>query len=288
MDLLDTIKAAVVAAGVRLINPVSPTGLASYLGAFVVFVAVAIVTRRLVLPSVYGVAIIGGNFWADGTRRVLAALFGAHEGLAAPSWAVIALATTVELLAIELGYWCGHYLMHRIPALWEFHKVHHSAKVMTPLTELRQHPVEMVLMPNKIAFAGGLAGGYLFGQAHALSVLSNNVLSVAFFLTISHLRHSHIWLPFSGLAGRVLHSPAHHQIHHSTDPKHFDKNLGFALSIWDCVFGTLWTPRENERVSFGIGAESGEFHSLSGSLIGPLLKAFRLAPPGSADFNSTR
>lgn len=325
MDLLDTVKATVVAAGVRLINPVSPIGVASYLGAFAFFVAMAIVTRRrlphwrsllraafpskilnhvstaldlklyianwLVLPSAYGVAIIGGNFWAEGTRRALTATFGAHEGLAAPSWAVIAITTIVEVLAIDLGYWWGHYLMHRIPTLWEFHKVHHSAEVMTPLTELRQHPVEMILMPNTISIAGGLASGgltYLFSQAHALSVLSNNILLVTFFVTISHLRHSHVWLPFTGFIGRVLHSPAHHQIHHSTDPKHFDKNLGFALSVWDWLFGTLWVPRENERVSFGIGAESGEFHSLSGSLLGPLQKAFRSAQPAPADVDSSR
>jgi hypothetical protein len=54
------------------------------------------------------------------------------------------------------------------------------------------------------------------------------------------------------------------------------------------LFGTLWVPRKNERVSFGIGAESGEFHSLSGSLIGPLQKAFGLARPASADLESTR
>ena len=39
-------------------------------------------------------------------------------------------------------------LFHKIPALWEFHKVHHSAEVMTTLTELRQHPVEIIAFMN--------------------------------------------------------------------------------------------------------------------------------------------
>ena len=44
---------------------------------------------------------------------------------------------------------------HKIPALWEFHKVHHSAEVMTPLTELRQHPVEIIVVVNLIGLATG-------------------------------------------------------------------------------------------------------------------------------------
>ena len=37
-----------------------------------------------------------------------------------------------------------HYWQHRLPGLWVFHKTHHSAEVLTPLTLLRTHPVEIV------------------------------------------------------------------------------------------------------------------------------------------------
>ena len=73
-------------------------------------------------------------------------------------------------------------------------------------------------------------------------------------LTWGHLRHSHIWIPFQGLAGKLFQSPAHHQVHHSTDPRHFDKNLGFALAVWDWAFGTLHIPaREREVSEYGVG-----------------------------------
>ena len=77
-----------------------------------------------------------------------------------------------------------------------------------------------------------------------------------FLLTYGHLRHSHMWIAFTGLAGRILQSPAHHQIHHSTNPAHFDKNLGFALAVWDWAFGTLAIPaRTREPIVFGVGDE---------------------------------
>jgi sterol desaturase/sphingolipid hydroxylase (fatty acid hydroxylase superfamily) len=319
MNLFDTIGAAFVAAGVRLIAPASPTGLASYIGALGVLVLWVIVRRRraprwrsffkaafpkrilghvsaradvrlyvlnsLVLPSAFGLMIVGAGLWAAATRRALIAGFGAHAAPATPTWAIVAIATMAEIVMVDFGYWGGHYLMHRIPALWEFHKVHHSAEVMTPLTEWRQHPLEMIVMQNAVALASGVTFGaltYLFGAAQPLSLWGANFLLAIFFLTISHLRHSHVWLPFTGLLGRVLHSPAHHQIHHSADPKHFNRNLGFALSIWDWLFGTLWIPRQGERVVFGIGAESGDFHKLSGSLVGPFVKAARPGTPMGA------
>ena len=91
-----------------------------------------------------------------------------------------------------------------------------------------------------------------------------------FLLTYGHLRHSHMWIAFTGLAGRILQSPAHHQIHHSTNPAHFDKNLGFALAVWDWAFGTLAIPaRTREPIVFGVGDEGAPFRSTLSALVAP-------------------
>jgi sterol desaturase/sphingolipid hydroxylase (fatty acid hydroxylase superfamily) len=80
---------------------------------------------------------------------------------------------------------------------------------------------------------------------------------MAFLLTYGHLRHSNMWIAFTGIAGRILQSPAHHQLHHSTNPAHFDKNLGFALAFWDWAFGTLVIPaKTREPIVFGVGGEA--------------------------------
>ena len=137
------------------------------------------------------------------------------------------------VLLYDLGYWLAHFMMHRSPILWEFHKVHHSAEVLTPFTEYRQHPVELVLFPVFIGIGTGCVyavAEHVFGmQAQGLSLFSINALMLAFMLTFLHLRHSQLWIPARGWLGRIVQSPAHHQIHHSTDPKHFDKNLGLCL-----------------------------------------------------------
>ena len=175
------------------------------------------------------------------------------------AWSVLALATVLQILAYELAYWFAHYCFHKVPALWEFHKVHHSAEVMTALTELRQHPVEIIAFMNLIGLSTGAVFGamtYAFGPGvRPFTLLNGNILTMAFLLTYGHLRHSHMWIAFTGVAGRILQSPAHHQLHHSDNPAHFDKNLGFALAVWDWAFGTLAIPaRTREPIVFGSAA----------------------------------
>jgi sterol desaturase/sphingolipid hydroxylase (fatty acid hydroxylase superfamily) len=177
-------------------------------------------------------------------------------------------------VVLELGYWGMHYAMHKVPALWEMHKVHHSAEVLTPLSEWRQHPFEIITTANVVALANGTAYGameWLFGpSAHPLTLFQMNAILVLHFATFLHLRHSAVWIAATGWLGCVVHSPAHHQIHHSLDPQHFDCNLGYALSIWDWVFGTLCVPAARGRVQFGVANES-PYRGLTDTLIRPLV-----------------
>ena len=152
---------------------------------------------------------------------------GPHAPTRWPAWTVLTLATVLQLLAYELAYWFAHYCFHKVPALWEFHKVHHSAEVMTTLTELRQHPVEIIAFMNLIGLSTGIVFGvmtYAFGPGvRPFTLLNGNILLMAFLVTYGHLRHSHMWIAFTGFAGRILQSPAHHQLHHSADPAHYDR-----------------------------------------------------------------
>jgi sterol desaturase/sphingolipid hydroxylase (fatty acid hydroxylase superfamily) len=239
--------------------------------------------NTLVFASGYAWLVVGAFFWRD---RLLA-LTGAPLALHVPPGLALLVATLAELLAYEFAYWASHYAFHRIPALWEFHKVHHSAEVMTTFTEMRQHPVEIIFFMNVIALCTGATFGlmtWIFGPGVGhLTLLNGNIVLAVFMLTWGHLRHSHLWIPFQGAAGRLFQSPAHHQVHHSTDPRHFDKNLGFALAVWDWAFGTLHVPaRVREVCEYGVGDEREDYATVGRSLARPFVKAgetLRAAPP---------
>jgi sterol desaturase/sphingolipid hydroxylase (fatty acid hydroxylase superfamily) len=228
--------------------------------------------------SAYGMLGLGLFFWRDALVAGLTHEFGPRAPLVWPAWIVLTLATVLQILAYELAYWSAHYAFHKIPALWEFHKVHHSAEVMTTLTELRQHPVEIIAFMNWIGLATGVVFGvmtYVFGPGmRPFTLLNGNILTMAFLLTYGHLRHSHMWIAFTGIAGRILQSPAHHQIHHSVSPAHFDKNLGFALALWDWAFGTLVIPaKAREAIVFGVGDEGAAFRSTLSALVAPCARS---------------
>ena len=235
------------------------------------------VLNGLVLAGGYGYLALGNVFCRDATLAGLNAVFGVRTPAAWSAWIVLAMATLFELLAYELAYWFGHFLFHRIPALWAFHKVHHSAEVMTTFTELRQHPVEILAFMNLIAIGAGATFGvmtYFFGPGvQPFTLLNGNILLMLFLVTYGHLRHSHMWIPFTGVAGRILQSPAHHQIHHSDNPAHWDKNLGYALAVWDWAFGTLYVPTvERETIRFGVGPTEGEFSTAPRNYLMPFVR----------------
>lgn len=142
-----------------------------------------------------------------------------------PDWAKLLLGF---LVADFLG-WLHHLIRHKVPLFWEFHAVHHSQTHMNPLTMNRLHPVDWLVAANVrllptffFGFSLDLTVGYL-----ALSVL------------VDLLSHSNIRTNYGPLR-YILVTPQSHRIHHSSDPRHFDRNFGVILSIWDHLFGTQY------------------------------------------------
>jgi sterol desaturase/sphingolipid hydroxylase (fatty acid hydroxylase superfamily) len=224
---------------------------------------------------IFGWALLSYQVVSNGVTAFLNGHLGAVAPTSLPDIAVRVINTLVLFLAYELGYWFDHYLKHRVPMLWEFHKVHHSATVLTPLTIFRVHPVDSVIFANIVALGTGVAGGlmnYAFGiTAYQYAITDTNIILVVFVHAYIHLQHSHVWISFPGVLGRILLSPAHHQIHHSDNPIHFDKNLGSSLAIWDFLFGTLHVPRRKpEKLNFGVEPGGREVHTLPYSLFEPV------------------
>jgi sterol desaturase/sphingolipid hydroxylase (fatty acid hydroxylase superfamily) len=186
--------------------------------------------------------------------------------------------TITVYLVSELAYWIDHWLSHHVPCLWEIHKVHHTAEGLTPFTNFRVHPLETLKFYNLVAlFSGGAYGlvSHLFGfRPSHLQVFQTDVLFFASMFTIVHLQHSHVWICFRGVLGRLIMSPAHHQVHHSTDPRLFGRNLGATLALWDLLFGTLYIPAaQREPLTYGVEGEGHDVHSVTGTLITPMIRA---------------
>jgi predicted lipoprotein len=175
--------------------------------------------------------------------------------------------------------------MHRTPWLWEFHKVHHAAEVLTPFTLYRTHPVEAALHQSAVALTLGVTTGTfaaLFGpELHAWHLLGVDALGALWTLAGANLRHSHVWLSYGPRVERFVLSPAQHQVHHSVDARHRDRNFGTALALWDAWCGSLYVTAAREPLRFGLApGERPIAHTVTAMLLDPVIAlAARLAPP---------
>ena len=44
----------------------------------------------------------------------------------------------------------------------------------------------------------------------------------------------------------ILVTPSHHRVHHASNPRYLDKNMGMFLIIWDQLFGTFYLPKDEK------------------------------------------
>ena len=199
--------------------------------------------------------------------------------LAAEPGVALVFGTLATLLALDFGLFATHWLHHKIPMLWAFHAVHHSAPEMTPLTASRVHPVEFLV--NRViasATAGLLLGVWRAAVQPQLSVqtiLGTHVVFFVFQAWFASARHSSVPISFGPLE-RIFVSPRMHQLHHSIDPAHHDRNFGGILSVWDAMFGYRLRVISPEGVRFGVSGMDGD--SVRQTLLLPFVNAVTSLP----------
>jgi len=237
---------------------------------------VQLVLGRQLLALVFATASLGGS-WEIATHlgRWLTRTLGVTELGTPPVLASCAYALTL-FVVWDGSRFAVHWLMHRVPALWAFHQVHHSAEVLTPLTFHRVHPLESLLYQLRGVLVTGILGGVFFwlfrGTAADVTILGVHALGLICNVVHGNLRHSHVWLRFPPTLERWLVSPAQHQIHHSIDPDDFGSNYGTWLAIWDRLIGTLKCSEPEPVSRFGIPAqERNHGNDLVSAWFGPVV-----------------
>lgn len=213
------------------------------------------------------------------TGESLTAFTVRTEDITSPWWVSLVYMIVVITVVDFMGFYV-HYMQHEIPILWEFHKVHHSAEVMHPMSNFREHPIDNLAYLIFVGMGYGVSMGamaMMIGHLPSMpSILGVPILLFAFNIFGYNLRHSHIWLRWPGRWSMVFPSPAHHHVHHSCHPDHFDKNFAFLFPFWDVLFGTYIMPDDNREVRFGVaGMKSMEMDSCWKLYWIPFRKAYR-------------
>jgi sterol desaturase/sphingolipid hydroxylase (fatty acid hydroxylase superfamily) len=157
------------------------------------------------------------------------------------------IAVTVTLTLLVRGFisFLTHYLNHRIPFLWRFHRVHHMDVELDVSSTVRFHPVEMPLslvIGLPIIIAAGLNPWVL-------------VLYELFDISCVLFSHSNVKIPnrINVYLRYLIVTPDLHKVHHSCIELETNSNYSAVFPIWDIVFGTFRTQTREPVESMPLG-----------------------------------
>jgi len=154
----------------------------------------------------------------------------------------------IFFLVTDFVQWNTHRLLHRVPFLWNFHKVHHSVTEMGFAAHLRYHWMEPVVYKSILYIPLAIIGGFNL-EAVAIVHFSS--------LTIGHLNHANLGWDY-GILKYIFNNPKMHIWHHVKDlPKEAKHgiNYGISLSIWDYIFRTDYVPYDGRDIELGFDGD---------------------------------
>jgi sterol desaturase/sphingolipid hydroxylase (fatty acid hydroxylase superfamily) len=148
-------------------------------------------------------------------------------------------------------YWY-HRSLHAVHLLWQIHKMHHMDEELDVLTVFRDNWLDtagsalFTALPMAILFKLDTVDPWQLGLVGGIAATALSTL-----LTIGHMNVR--WQV--GAASVLFCSPQLHRIHHSSEPRHFDRNFAVVFPLWDVLFGTYYSPARDEFPRTGVRGE---------------------------------
>jgi sterol desaturase/sphingolipid hydroxylase (fatty acid hydroxylase superfamily) len=168
----------------------------------------------------------------------------------------------IMFLTDLVQYWL-HRAFHRIPFLWGFHAVHHSAKSLDWIAGARMHFFEIVILRGTTVIPMYILG---FGAP---------ALYAYVFLVYVHstFLHANVGWNFDRI-GRFLATPRFHHWHHGIEKEAIDVNFSIHFPLFDRMFGTYYLPPGKWPTGYGVGG-----HPVPPSYFRQFLYPFLRKPP---------
>ncbi|MDJ1504113.1 sterol desaturase family protein [Xanthocytophaga agilis] len=141
-------------------------------------------------------------------------------------------------LAEDLAYYTLHVVDHYCRFFWAIHITHHSSEQFNLTVAIRSS----VFQPL-----------YRFFYFIPLALVGFEALDILFMYAVSQTYGFFVHTEMVGKLGileYILVTPSHHRVHHASNEKYLDKNMGMVLIIWDRIFGTF--REEEEKPVYGI------------------------------------
>lgn len=155
-----------------------------------------------------------------------------------PKWTQLLLL----LVIADFIQWNVHRTLHRVPWMWEYHKIHHSVKEMGFAAHLRFHWMESIFYKTAQYIPLAMIG---FG-------LQDFFVVYIFTTAIGHFNHSNLNISYGPLK-YIFNNPKMHIWHHAKALPDGTNGVNYAitLSIWDYIFKTNYIPKDGAKIELG-------------------------------------
>lgn len=147
----------------------------------------------------------------------------------------------VLVLAQDFLYWVLHYTGHYVRLFWAMHVTHHSSEYFNLTTGFRStvfEPLYRVFFYLPLALIGFNAIDILF--AYLITQIYGNMV------------HTRLVMKLHPLVEYIFVTPSHHRVHHASNLRYLDKNMGMVLILWDRIFGTFQAEVADEEIRYGL------------------------------------
>jgi sterol desaturase/sphingolipid hydroxylase (fatty acid hydroxylase superfamily) len=151
------------------------------------------------------------------------------------------MALAALFVATEFAYYWQHRASHRINWMWATHAVHHSATKLNFTAAIR------------LGWTGNISGNFLF--LLPLIFIGFHPFAVIGMLGVNLFYQFFIHTELVSRLGPlewVLNTPAHHRVHHASNPACLDKNYGGILIVFDRIFGTFAEAPRGQALRYGL------------------------------------
>lgn len=147
---------------------------------------------------------------------------------------------TVLLVAQDFMFYWLHRVDHYCRMFWAVHVTHHSSEEFNLTVGFRSsvfQPLYRFIYFIPLALLGfkGLDIMFMYAATQIYGILIHTK-------SVGKL----------GIAEWFLSTPSHHRVHHASNVKYLDKNMGMVLIIWDRLFGTFVEEDTSEPVIYGL------------------------------------
>ena len=185
----------------------------------------------ILINVIFGLITAGVFLWLETNN------FGLLNLVDFPVWAEIIIAI---MILDFMSQYVVHFMLHKIPAMWRFHTVHHSDRHVDVTSGTRHHPIDFIFRET-FALLGVIIAGLPLSY-----YLIYRILTVLF----TYFSHADIQLPLwlDKTISYVFISPNTHKFHHHHVMPWTDTNFGNIFSFWDRIFGTFIYENTNDIV----------------------------------------